>query len=668
MRRTLSLIIASVFFWSVSSGARGPELSPASDAFYRAIRSNDLAAVDTLARRADVNARDADGATPLMYAAAVGSIQTMQRLLGAGADVNARGTHGSSALLWATNDAAKVRLLLDHGAAVNNASTAGQTPLLVAAMSNPSADVVHLLVKHGADVRAADKLQATALHRAAVAGDVETLRLLLDAGLDVNARDAAGFTPLMGAVSNGDPAAVNLLLARGARVNEVSGDGEVITHEPARAQNGLLALGSFTALLMAAPNASPAITKALLVAGATVDARDVRGMTPLMLAVATDHYSLEKIRLLLHAGSDVNAKSRTDETALDWAEKFGETPVVAELKKAGAVRSVRVTPPSLHAAPADLPTTVARGIGLLERTSSAQFFAKGGCAACHAQNMMDVAASVARMKGVRLDAGEAASRLTITKRRYAQLVPQLLERIDVAGSPDVPLGSLSGLAATGYPADRTTDALVVNVAAQQQMDGRWHLGFTARPPITDGDIGRTALAIRMLKTYAPPALSAAMNARLARATAWMMAAPAITTDDRAMRLLGLHWAGADRALLATAAAALVATQRPDGGWAQRDELASDAYATGQTLYALSVGAGAPRTDAAFQRGVAFLLSTQQADGSWYVRSRAVKFQPYFESGFPFGGDQWISQMATGWASAGLATALDDQPTPPSANR
>ena len=70
--------------------------------------------------------------------------------------------------------------------------------------------------------------------------------------------------------------------------------------------------------------------------------------------------------------------------------------------------------------------------------------------------------------------------------------------------------------------------------------------------------------------------------------------------------------------------------------------------------------GVPTTDPAFQKGVRYLLSTQHADGSWYVRSRAVKFQPYFESGFPYGHDQWISAMATGWATAALATALPGQ--------
>lgn len=123
--------------------------------------------------------------------------------------------------------------------------------------------------------------------------------MLLDAKLDVNARDAADFTPLMVAVANGSLDAVKLLLAKGARVNDVSGDGEVIIHAPARAKNGMLALGSFSALLLAAPTGSPELVNALLDAGADVNAKDLRGMTPLMLAVATDHYSVEKIRMLI---------------------------------------------------------------------------------------------------------------------------------------------------------------------------------------------------------------------------------------------------------------------------------------------------------------------------------------------------------------------------------
>jgi hypothetical protein len=57
-------------------------------------------------------------------------------------------------------------------------------------------------------------------------------------------------------------------------------------------------------------------------------------------------------------------------------------------------------------------------------------------------------------------------------------------------------------------------------------------------------------------------------------------------------------------------------------------------------------------DEAFRKGANFLLGTQAADGSWHVTSRATKFQQYFESGFPYGHDRWIS--TTGWAASALA--------------
>jgi squalene cyclase len=58
------------------------------------------------------------------------------------------------------------------------------------------------------------------------------------------------------------------------------------------------------------------------------------------------------------------------------------------------------------------------------------------------------------------------------------------------------------------------------------------------------------------------------------------------------------------------------------------------------------------------KGIKFLLATQSVDGSWRVASRATKFQEYFESGFPYGHDQWISTMATGWAANALALSID----------
>jgi hypothetical protein len=62
------------------------------------------------------------------------------------------------------------------------------------------------------------------------------------------------------------------------------------------------------------------------------------------------------------------------------------------------------------------------------------------------------------------------------------------------------------------------------------------------------------------------------------------------------------------------------------------------------------------TDAAYIKGVDYLLRTQLADGSWLVISRSFPLQPYKESGFPHGKDQWISAAGTSWASMALSLA------------
>jgi len=220
---------------------------------------------------------------------------------------------------------------------------------------------------------------------------------------------------------------------------------------------------------------------------------------------------------------------------------------------------------------------------------------------------------------------------------------------------------LAGFAGGNYQPDRATDALVANVISQQAANGSWHRGFIARPPTADGDISITALGIRALQTYGPPSRRTELDERVKRAAAWLQSAKMLNTEDRAYRALGMRWSGATPATLRTYAREMLATQRPDGGWAQRTGLDSDAYATGLTLYAL-VQMNMPPSDAAMQRAIQFLLNSQRADGSWYVPSRSPKFQPYFESGFPYGHDQWISMWGTGWATTALASTMQRAPS------
>jgi hypothetical protein len=205
--------------------------------------------------------------------------------------------------------------------------------------------------------------------------------------------------------------------------------------------------------------------------------------------------------------------------------------------------------------------------------------------------------------------------------------------------------------------------MVYYLAGRQRTNGQWAFpGYAgiSRSPMEEGDIARTAMAIGSLRSFPLPGRKTEFEERIARARAWLLAATPKTTDDHAMRLVGLFWAGSESGELRRAAKALLALQRSDGGWAQTARLASDAYGTGEALSILHQTGMLKITDAAYRRGARFLLKTQYEDGSWYVRSRAPKFQPYFESGFPFGHDQWISASATAWATIALAPSIPVQ--------
>ena len=103
-------------------------------------------------------------------------------------------------------------------------------------------------------------------------------------------------------------------------------------------------------------------------------------------------------------------------------------------------------------------------------------------------------------------------------------------------------------------------------------------------------------------------------------------------------------------------------QKPDGGWAQLPGLNSDAYATGMVLVALHEAGNVTPDDPIYQRGLKYLLETQEPDGSWLVHKRAVPLNAYFESGFPHGKFQFISYAGTCWATMALVHGV------PGANR
>ena len=616
---------------------------------FEGIRNNDLKAVNAGIVSGDVNAKDKRGTTPLMYAAAYGSVDAVKALIDAGADVNAKNAFDATALMWAVNDIEKVRLLLAKGADVNAKSKMGRSPLLMAASDDRGAPVVKLLLAKGAQVDARDSIETTALIQAA---NREIAQLLIAKDASVNAKNKGGFTPLMSAAGLGDTEWVKMLLAKGADVNAVS------TPSFGGVKNGPIALGSFTPLLLAVAYGAPDLVKVLIDAGADVNAKDARGMTSLMLATGCDHNDPRVVKLLLDKGADPKIKSKDGEDAIAWAKKVGSADVLAAFGTKTVVNDGgKPTVITADFAKPDVSKAVEKSIGLLQKTSS-KFLTEGGCASCHAHNLTAMAVSLARSKGVHVDEALAAEQLKATRFGWATFEQPMLQRMDPPGSADMTAYALLGMGAEKEPPENVTDAMVFNLASEQLMNGSWHIGGIARPPMEDGDITRTAISIRSLQMYGIPARKREFDERIASAKAWLEAAQPRTTEDRNMQILGLLWAGRDPDTLGRMTKELAALQRRDGGWAQTRDLASDAYATGQTLYALS-SAGVPANDPAYRHGVAYLLQTQLADGSWRVASRAPKFQPYFQSGFPHDHDQWISSAASAWASMALSASLQD---------
>jgi hypothetical protein len=362
-----------------------------------------------------------------------------------------------------------------------------------------------------------------------------------------------------------------------------------------------------------------------------------------MHAASSDAMPAGVVKLLLARGADTSFTADYDENARDLAVKRGDTEVARLL---GA--TPRAAPPASPAgAPRPLASAVENALGLLEKQSE-RFIRTAGCNSCHSQDLPSAAAAFARSRGL----------------RAPRAIPQLPASMSVPAERVMDFGfvALSGVvwelfddAMNGAPRDAFTDAVVRAIKGMQTSEGHWSSNESRRPPMNAGDYQAAALSIVALKHYGPPLERASTERAIQKAVSWLQRSPATSTQDRAFRALGLAWGGAAD-LAKSAARELVAMQQGDGGWNQMPTLATDAYATGQVLFALYEAGKMPVTDPVYRKGVDYLLRTQAADGSWHVKSRSIWLQPYFESGFPYGQDQFISAAGTAWASFALAAA------------
>ena len=287
MRIILGLALAaiSVFGASIGGDARVAD----------AVEKQDVGAVRALiAQNADVNFAQADGTTALMWAVRQDDVELVDRLLRAGAKIKAANRYDITALYLACLNA------------------------------NPA--MIEKLLKAGADANAIGPEGETALMTVAHTGNVDAAKVLLAHGAKVDARESwRGQTALMWAAAQSHPAMVAELAAHGADVNARSAQQDWKRQVTAEPREKWMPQGALTALLFAARQGCLECTKALVEKGADVNAADLEGVSPLLLALINGHYDVAGF--LIDKGANVNAADKTGRTALYAAVDFHTMPV-----------------------------------------------------------------------------------------------------------------------------------------------------------------------------------------------------------------------------------------------------------------------------------------------------------------------------------------------------
>ena len=647
------------------------EADPMAPDLVAAIRDADALAIRRLIDNgAGVDARDAEGNTPLILASFYASPNCVQLLLEKGADVNAANQAAVTALIRAATDHEKARLLVDAGARVGvRTADLGNTPLILAARRAGNSRTVKLLLERGADARERNDAGVSPIISGAASGDLEIVRLLLDAGSNPDdfptsndpraAAIAAGLrTPLMWAAYRNDERMVRLLLDRGADPNRSTYFGNP--------------------LLQACRHDGFEAAALLIDRGADVHARDAVGFTALHWAAGDESLRPHLVKLLLGSGADPNAAGGESMGALGLvpqtprliAERRGRTAIVDALVAAGA-RDVpprepiatphRSLPEELELATwiasAEKATAALQSSATRSREAFLRHASKQNCVSCHQQYLPMAAVGQARRRSIRLDQDAAREQIDLiinlgSPRRKRELVAQTVVHTDPAHLFGY---ELFGLAAEAVPPGAVTDGQVHHLVTIQGSDGRW-INNVPRPPMMSSDITATALSIHAIRSYGWRGRGEEFAASIDRARRWLWTVKAGTNEEATFQLLGLHWAGESVEMLHCLIESLRRGQRSDGGWAQLPTLESDAYATGQALHALAQVVKDPLADPAWRRGVRFLLETQEDDGTWHVARRAFPVQPTMSSGFPHHRDSWISAAATSWAVLALTQA------------
>jgi CubicO group peptidase (beta-lactamase class C family) len=301
---------------------------------------------------------------------------------------------------------------------------------------------------------------------------------------------------------------------------------------------------------------------------------------------------------------------------------------------------------------------ISRAIPMLEAGSIGSAN-KRQCFTCHSQAIPVFALVEAQQQGFIVDEENIKRQLKHTHDHLKRGLENYRQGKGQGGDVLTAGYALWTLDVALWPQDEVTDAVRHYLMEVQSDLKHWrHRG--SRPPSSGSDFTATYVALRGLRYFGSD--DDQMIERRKSVTEWLINHPALDTEDIVFRLYALLYSDTSNEVIDKAVTDLIHKQRADGGWGQMDEMASDAYASGTAIaflnhYRLDSGISLTANTASIRKGIAYLLSTQQEDGTWHVVTRAIPVQEYFESDFPHGKDQFISIAATAWSTIALLQSL-----------
>ncbi len=305
--------------------------------------------------------------------------------------------------------------------------------------------------------------------------------------------------------------------------------------------------------------------------------------------------------------------------------------------------------------PANVKASVDRSLPLLMKAAEGHI-GKQTCFACHNQALPMLAFHAARGRGLAIKDSDIKEQTDFVYAFLKTNKAKFVKGEGTGGQVDTAGYAMLTLELGGQKPDDVTEAVAGYLLKYQPNNDYWRT-VSNRPPSEASNFTTTYLALRGLRVWGSKDQKDPIAKRVKATHGWLLKTLPKDTEDRVFRILAMKEASVEDNVIRVAAKSLLDSQRDDGGWSQLDGGLSDSYATGSALVALNRVGGLNAKDPDYLRGLGFLLRTQKADGSWMIKSRSKPFQPYYESGFPHGKDQFISAAASSWATAALATAL-----------